>query len=95
MPYDSCDDEKTLDLIESEMANRGVTQEYIDEQRGLPEKEMLDDMKYLHQRNLPLDTRMPDNSTYVSVGEWVSEGSDSVSFRRSIPSFETEIIISL
>ena len=45
MPYDICDDERALDLIESEMANRGITQQFIDERRGQPEKEMLDDMK--------------------------------------------------
>lgn len=65
MPYDICDNEHTLDLIESEMANRGITQQYIDERRGLPEKEMLDDMKLLHQRGMPLDVRMSDGSTYV------------------------------
>lgn len=29
MPYDICDDEATLDVIESEMASRGITQAYI------------------------------------------------------------------
>lgn len=29
MPYDICDDEATLDVIESEMASHGITQEYI------------------------------------------------------------------
>uniref|UniRef100_A0A915DFN1 ANK_REP_REGION domain-containing protein n=1 Tax=Ditylenchus dipsaci TaxID=166011 RepID=A0A915DFN1_9BILA len=67
MPYDICDDEHTLDLIESEMANRGITQQFIDEHRGQPEKEMLDDMKQLHQRGLPLDVRMPDGSTYLHI----------------------------
>lgn len=98
MPYDICDDETTLDAIESEMAARGITQvrlvididwyrlakrvsqsphqidnwflcafqAYIDDQRGAPEKAMLDDMKSLHQQGLPLDARQPDGSTYVS-----------------------------
>jgi hypothetical protein len=66
MPYDICDDEPTLDLIESEMASRGITQEGIDERRGLTEKIMLDDMKLLKQRNYPLDVRVNDGSTYVS-----------------------------
>lgn len=47
------------------MANRGITQQFIDEHRGQPEKEMLDDMKLLHQRGLLLDVRMADGSTYV------------------------------
>ncbi|KAI1721684.1 ankyrin repeats (3 copies) domain-containing protein [Ditylenchus destructor] len=67
MPYDICDDEHTLDLIESEMANRGITQQFIDEHRGQPEKEMLDDMKLLHQKGHALDVRMPDGSTYLHV----------------------------
>jgi protein phosphatase 1 regulatory subunit 16A len=67
MPYDICDDEQTLDLIESQMAERGITQQCIDERRGLPEKQMLDDMKILHQRGMPLDVRMPDGSTYVRL----------------------------
>lgn len=29
MPYDICDDEATLDVIETEMANRGITQAFI------------------------------------------------------------------
>uniref|UniRef100_A0A8L8KRY0 ANK_REP_REGION domain-containing protein n=1 Tax=Heligmosomoides polygyrus TaxID=6339 RepID=A0A8L8KRY0_HELPZ len=65
MPYDICDDETTLDAIESEMAARGITQAYIDDQRGAPEKAMLDDMKSLHQQGLPLDARQPDGSTYL------------------------------
>ncbi|CAJ0592538.1 unnamed protein product [Cylicocyclus nassatus] len=67
MPYDICDDETTLDAIESEMAARGITQAYIDDQRGAPEKAMLDDMKSLHQQGYPLDARQPDGSTYLHI----------------------------
>ncbi|CAI5438283.1 unnamed protein product [Caenorhabditis angaria] len=67
MPYDICDHEETLDVIESEMAARGITQQYIDEQRGAPEKAMLDDMKLLHQQGRELDARTPDGSTYLHV----------------------------
>ncbi|VDM30781.1 unnamed protein product [Hydatigera taeniaeformis] len=45
MPYDLCDDEDTLILVETEMAKRHVTQKQIDEIRLLPEKEMLNDLK--------------------------------------------------
>ncbi|KAH9281709.1 Protein phosphatase 1 regulatory inhibitor subunit 16B [Echinococcus granulosus] len=45
MPYDLCDDENTLILVETEMAKRHVTQKQIDEIRLLPEKEMLNDLK--------------------------------------------------
>ncbi|ULU10863.1 hypothetical protein L5515_000906 [Caenorhabditis briggsae] len=67
MPYDICDHEETLDVIESEMAARGITQSYIDEMRGAPEKAMLDDMKMLHQQGRELDVRAPDGSTYLHV----------------------------
>ncbi|KAL5107588.1 Protein phosphatase 1 regulatory inhibitor subunit 16B [Taenia crassiceps] len=47
MPYDICEDDTTLDLIESEMASRGITQEDIDEKRRVPEREMLAAMEHL------------------------------------------------
>ncbi|KAI9559342.1 putative protein phosphatase 1 regulatory subunit 16A isoform X4 [Daphnia sinensis] len=47
MPYDICEDEPTLDYIESEMAREGVTQELIDEIRASTEKRMLTDLKNL------------------------------------------------
>lgn len=47
MPYDICEDEKTLDCIEGEMARRGVTQELIDETRASTEVQMLRDLQNL------------------------------------------------
>ncbi|XP_023246581.1 protein phosphatase 1 regulatory subunit 16A isoform X2 [Copidosoma floridanum] len=47
MPYDICEDEKTLDCIEGEMARRGVTQELIDETRASTEVQMLLDLQKL------------------------------------------------
>ncbi|XP_016955778.1 protein phosphatase 1 regulatory subunit 16A isoform X1 [Drosophila biarmipes] len=47
MPYDLCDDENTLDFIEGEMAQRGVTQELIDETRSSTERIMLRDLMEL------------------------------------------------
>ncbi|VDD78628.1 unnamed protein product, partial [Mesocestoides corti] len=47
MPYDICEDDSTLDLIESGMASRGITQEDIDEKRRVPEREMLAAMERL------------------------------------------------
>ncbi|XP_076668308.1 myosin phosphatase targeting subunit 75D isoform X1 [Andrena cerasifolii] len=46
MPYDICEDEKTLDCIEGEMARRGVTQELIDETRASIEVQMLRDLQH-------------------------------------------------
>lgn len=65
MPYDICDDEHTLDVIESEMAQRGITQALIDERRAEPERQMLADMKLMHQRGDPMDVRMLDGSTFL------------------------------
>ncbi|XP_057319177.1 protein phosphatase 1 regulatory subunit 16A isoform X2 [Microplitis mediator] len=45
MPYDICEDERTLDCIEGEMASRGVTQELIDETRASTEVQMLQDLQ--------------------------------------------------
>ncbi|XP_032599173.1 protein phosphatase 1 regulatory subunit 16A isoform X2 [Drosophila grimshawi] len=47
MPYDLCDDENTLDFIEGEMAQRGVTQELIDETRSSTERVMLKELMEL------------------------------------------------
>ena len=38
MPYDICEDDATLDVIENEMAAQGITQEFIDDERGAAEK---------------------------------------------------------
>ncbi|XP_033326171.1 myosin phosphatase targeting subunit 75D isoform X3 [Megalopta genalis] len=47
MPYDICEDEKTLDCIEGEMARWGVTQELIDETRASIEVQMLRDLQHV------------------------------------------------
>ncbi|KAL8616326.1 hypothetical protein ACOMHN_056269 [Nucella lapillus] len=45
MPYDICEDEVTLDHIETEMAKRGITQDQIDVTRLATEHKMLADVK--------------------------------------------------
>ena len=45
MPYDICEDEATLQFIETEMAGQGITQDLIDETRLSTEKKMLEDIK--------------------------------------------------
>lgn len=45
MPYDICEDEAALDLIESEMARRGVTQQLIDNTRATTENRMLQELQ--------------------------------------------------
>ncbi|XP_030568376.1 protein phosphatase 1 regulatory subunit 16A isoform X2 [Drosophila novamexicana] len=55
MPYDLCDDENTLDFIEGEMAQRGVTQELIDETRSSTERVMLKDLMELARTGADLE----------------------------------------
>ncbi|XP_049874199.1 protein phosphatase 1 regulatory subunit 16A isoform X2 [Pectinophora gossypiella] len=55
MPYDICEEERTLDAIESEMAARGVTQRLIDETRAATEMKMLMDVADLVKNGMDLD----------------------------------------
>ncbi|CAF5123086.1 unnamed protein product, partial [Rotaria magnacalcarata] len=47
MPYDICDDEITLDYIETQMDRIGITQDMIDKARGQVEHQMLIDLQNL------------------------------------------------
>ncbi|XP_068618815.1 protein phosphatase 1 regulatory subunit 16A isoform X2 [Battus philenor] len=55
MPYDICEEERTLDAIETEMAARGVTQRLIDETRAATEMRMLMDVAELVKEGMDLD----------------------------------------
>lgn len=45
MPFDICEDEATLDYIESQMVKRGITQEMIDFTRASTEMQMISDLE--------------------------------------------------
>lgn len=47
MPFDICDDEETLNYIESQMVKRGITQEMIDSTRASGERQMLNELEEL------------------------------------------------
>jgi protein phosphatase 1 regulatory subunit 16A len=47
MPYDICDDDKTLDYIETQMDRIGITQDMIDKTRSHIENRMLMDLQIL------------------------------------------------
>lgn len=47
MPYDICDDDKTLDYIETQMDRIGITQDMIDKSRSHVESQMLGDLQAL------------------------------------------------
>lgn len=67
MPYDICEDEVTLDYIETEMAKRGITQEDIDDTRLVPEKKMLNDLKQIAKRGGDLEFINSDGATPLHV----------------------------
>lgn len=47
MPYDLCEDDVTLDHIETAMAEQGITQERIEESRAATERKMVADIQQL------------------------------------------------
>ncbi|CAL1596835.1 unnamed protein product [Knipowitschia caucasica] len=82
MPYDLCEDEATLELLEVAMAEQGVTQDRIDECRGAKEKSMLADLKASVQNGADLNAQDENGTTllhiasangYVSVAELLLE----------------------
>ncbi|XP_036428016.1 LOW QUALITY PROTEIN: protein phosphatase 1 regulatory subunit 16A [Colossoma macropomum] len=82
MPYDLCEDDATLELIEVVMAEQGITQERIDECRGTKEREMLADIRALIERGADLNAADEQGATllhiaaangYLSVGELLLE----------------------
>ncbi|XP_069113992.1 protein phosphatase 1 regulatory subunit 16A-like isoform X2 [Argopecten irradians] len=90
MPYDICEDEVTLDYIETEMAKRGITQEEIDETRLIAEKEMLKDMEWIATQNGNLEYYTENGTTplhiaaangYMHVAEFLLDHHVSVDMR--------------
>ncbi|XP_029384580.1 protein phosphatase 1 regulatory subunit 16A isoform X2 [Echeneis naucrates] len=82
MPYDLCEDEATLELLEMVMAEQGVTQNRIDECRGAKEMAMLADIRALLQNGTDLNTQDDNGATllhiasangYMSVAELLLE----------------------
>lgn len=57
MPYDICEDEATLEFVETEMANMGVTQELIDSTRMCHSQAMLADMQAICDSGGDLETK--------------------------------------
>ncbi|XP_069007689.1 protein phosphatase 1 regulatory subunit 16A [Embiotoca jacksoni] len=82
MPYDLCEDEATLELLEMVMAEQGITQDRIDECRGAKETTMLADVKALVQDGADLNAQDSNGATllhiasangYMSVAELLLE----------------------
>ncbi|KAJ8010691.1 hypothetical protein DPEC_G00077750 [Dallia pectoralis] len=82
MPYDLCEDEATLELLEMVMAEQGITQVRIDECRRAKETEMLTDVRALVQSGTDLNAQDDNGATllhiasangYLLVGELLLE----------------------
>ncbi|XP_034017461.1 LOW QUALITY PROTEIN: protein phosphatase 1 regulatory subunit 16A [Thalassophryne amazonica] len=82
MPYDLCEDEATLELLEMVMAEQGITQDQIDECRGTKEKVMLADIQALLRSGDDLNVQDDNGTTllhiasangYMSVAELLLE----------------------
>uniref|UniRef100_V9KI97 Protein phosphatase 1 regulatory subunit 16A n=1 Tax=Callorhinchus milii TaxID=7868 RepID=V9KI97_CALMI len=67
MPYDLCDDEQTLDLLETAMANQGITQEKIDEVRAATEQQMIADITEAAQAGTDLNGTDSHGGTMLHV----------------------------
>lgn len=67
MPYDLCEDEQTLDFLETAMANRGITQDSIEAARALPERHMLEDFQSLLQSGADLDAPGDHGATLLHI----------------------------
>ena len=61
MPYDICDDELTLDYIETQMDRIGITQEMIDQTRAQVETQMLNDLQILVKKKAQSSIRSIDD----------------------------------
>ncbi|XP_068935745.1 protein phosphatase 1 regulatory subunit 16A-like [Petaurus breviceps papuanus] len=67
MPYDLCEDELTLDSIETAMAEQGITQESIEEARGVPELHMVEDIRSLLQAGADLNAPQDHGATLLHI----------------------------
>ncbi|XP_069740326.1 protein phosphatase 1 regulatory inhibitor subunit 16B-like isoform X2 [Narcine bancroftii] len=67
MPYDLCDDDQTLELIETAMVNQGITQEKIDQIRTAMEQKMIVDITEAVQQGNDLNARDAQGATLLHV----------------------------
>ncbi|XP_067904626.1 protein phosphatase 1 regulatory inhibitor subunit 16B-like [Heterodontus francisci] len=67
MPYDLCDDDRTLELIETAMVNQGITQEKIDQTRTAVEQQMIVDIREAIQAGTDLNARDAQGATLLHV----------------------------
>ncbi|XP_067442941.1 protein phosphatase 1 regulatory inhibitor subunit 16B [Thunnus thynnus] len=92
MPYDLCEDDPTLDIIETAMANRGITQEMINETRAATERRLLGDIQELLRQGEEVNHQDSQGATllhitaangYVQAAELLLEGGARMDLRDS------------
>ncbi|XP_037831299.1 protein phosphatase 1 regulatory inhibitor subunit 16B isoform X2 [Kryptolebias marmoratus] len=92
MPYDLCEDDPTLDIIETAMANRGITQEMINETRASTERRMIEDIQELLRQGEEVNQQDSQGTTllhiaaangYVQAAELLLEGGARMDLRDS------------
>uniref|UniRef100_A0A4W5JJR8 Protein phosphatase 1 regulatory subunit 16A n=1 Tax=Hucho hucho TaxID=62062 RepID=A0A4W5JJR8_9TELE len=90
MPYDLCEDDPTLDIIETAMANRGITQEMINETRASVERRMMGDIQELLTEGEDVNHHDSQGTTllhiaaangYVQAAELLLEGGARMDLR--------------
>ncbi|KAM4792407.1 protein phosphatase 1 regulatory subunit 16A isoform 1-T2 [Cyanocitta cristata] len=67
MPYDLCEDEATLDCLESAMAEQGITQQRIEDARAAPERSMVREIRELIRAGGDLDAPRGHGATLLHV----------------------------
>ncbi|XP_075351527.1 protein phosphatase 1 regulatory subunit 16A [Mycteria americana] len=67
MPYDLCEDEVTLDRIETAMAEQGITQEKIEEARAATERDMVREIRQLVRAGADLDVPRGHGATLLHI----------------------------
>ncbi|XP_034388599.1 protein phosphatase 1 regulatory inhibitor subunit 16B isoform X2 [Cyclopterus lumpus] len=92
MPYDLCEDDPTLDIIETAMANRGITQEMINETRASTEMRMMADVQDQLRQGEEVNQQDSQGATllhiaaasgYVQAAELLLEGGARMDLRDS------------
>ncbi|XP_029448106.1 protein phosphatase 1 regulatory subunit 16A [Rhinatrema bivittatum] len=67
MPYDLCEDDVTLDCLETAMADQGVTQERIEEARSATERRMVEDIQNLVQAGGDLNAQDEHGASLLHI----------------------------
>ncbi|KAL7891086.1 hypothetical protein AOLI_G00005620 [Acnodon oligacanthus] len=92
MPYDLCEDDSSLDIIETAMANRGITQEMINETRAAVERRMLGDIQNILHNGEDLNQHDSQGTSllhiaaangYMQAAELLLEGGAKMDLRDS------------